>query len=120
MFQRSENSRFRRSSRGNCGSVIGKITNYGFGFEKDGNVRGVKRQKQLNYGPAQLGLGSADHIQSVSNSGALMTNLEPELRTTSQAGPRVLDGQFANETNCAFCHSSEISEVTSLLRVISI
>ncbi|EXB46049.1 Protein BREAST CANCER SUSCEPTIBILITY 1-like protein [Morus notabilis] len=112
---RSENSLFRRSSRGNNGSVIGKIS---FGFEKDGNFRGVKRQKQLNYGPAQLGLGSADHIQSVSNSGALMTNLEPELPTTSQAsvaGPKVLDGQFANETICAFCYSSEISEDTGTM-----
>lgn len=106
-FQSSENSLVKRSSQDNNGSRIGKLRTDGSGFGKGGNFREVKRQKQLNY-------------ELSSQSGALMTNSESELRIVSQPSAeatKTSDVQFSNRTNCAFCHSAEISEVTSLLRL---
>lgn len=112
-FQSSKNSLVKRSSEEKNGSRVGNLSYDSSGFGKDGDSREVKRQKQLNFGLEQLGVRSADHNQAVSNAGALMTNSEPELRTISQPSvqsPKILDGQCANKTVCAFCHASEISE----------
>ncbi|GMN49028.1 hypothetical protein TIFTF001_018180 [Ficus carica] len=101
----SENSLVKRSSQDNNGSRIGKLRNDGSSFGTDGNVREVKRQKQLNY-------------ELSSQSGALMANSESELRIVPQPSAeatKALDVQFANRTNCAFCHSSEISQETGTM-----
>lgn len=106
----------KRPSQDNDGSKIGKLRTDSAGFGKNGNLREVKRQKQLNYGVLQLSGSSAVHFQDVSKFGTLMTNSESKLQMISQPSvqaPKILDGQLVNKTTCAFCHSSDISEVTS-------
>ncbi|XP_024019175.1 BRCA1-associated RING domain protein 1 [Morus notabilis] len=114
----SENSLAKRPSQDNDGSKIGKLRTDSAGFGKDGNLREVKRQKQLNYGVLQLSGSSAVHFQDVSKFGALMTNSESKLQMISQPSvqaPKILDGQLVNKTTCAFCHSSDISENTGTM-----
>lgn len=96
---------------------MGKLGNESCGFEKDINSRERKRQKQSNYGQRQLVANKADDIQAeeVSRSAILMPNSKLELEKVSDPicvqAPKTSDGFFANQSVCAFCHSSKISEV---------
>ena len=98
---------------------MGKLRNENesSGFEKDIDSREVKRHKQLNYGQGQLDARKADHLQAeeVSNSGILMPNSELELQKVPEPigiqAPKSSDDLFVNQSVCAFCHSSKISQV---------
>lgn len=90
LLQSSENWLVKRP-RESDGNEIGQLRNESSASENDSHLGDVMRAKKLNYGPAELGISSAEDIQAISQSRSSMTDSDNSI--------------------CAFCQSSKISEV---------
>ncbi|XP_062148642.1 BRCA1-associated RING domain protein 1 isoform X3 [Alnus glutinosa] len=82
---------------------------------EDGHLRGIKRQKKLNYGASELSMKADGCIPPVvSHSEIVVTpssDFEAESRVPSAAAqqPVISDASFVPKSICAFCQSPEIS-----------
>ncbi|KAH7517420.1 BRCA1-associated RING domain protein 1 isoform X2 [Ziziphus jujuba] len=90
--ERSSENWLVKRPRESDGNEIGQLRNESSASENDSHLGDVMRAKKLNYGPAELGISSAEDIQAISQSRSSMTDSDNSI--------------------CAFCQSSKISEVS--------
>ncbi|KAL8530204.1 hypothetical protein ACS0TY_007314 [Phlomoides rotata] len=110
----TENNRVRNSD----GDHLGTVAN-GVDAKDTSNTREPKRQKKLIYGSPDAILRTHAYSQQiVSHSDPAVFNygeckLKDDMSINSSTAP--FDASYGNESVCAFCHSSKITETTGLL-----
>lgn len=81
------------------------------------NTREPKKQKKLNYGSSDAILRAHEHSQKiVSHSEHAVSNYgecKSKDDTSFNSSTIPCDASYGNESVCAFCHSSKITEVIS-------
>lgn len=122
-FQGPENYLIKRAVNKDSKDKNHKIRQFGHDSSasetEDGHLRGIKRQKKLNYGSSELSMKADSYIPPVvSHSEILVTpssEFEVESRVPCAAAqqPVMSDASFVHKSICAFCQSHEISEVKS-------